>query len=570
MTVVVNSLIITDGPDVGKSITLTDEGICIGRDRSNSLVIGDDLVSRFHCEIMQRDGRWHVKDIDSSNGTYVNGTKIQFAPIGHQDRLRIGCTEIVLEDSTNIANLETVSTPSTFSSFNLDSGLSPLLDSENDSTYLELVEDKGTDEVGLQFVQIHNDLRFLYRASLATSRKVDPSRMLRELMDLIFDWIDADQGYVLMRDSSDAEFTVQFVKRRPSVADVSSNQTYKPIVDYVCKHKVGVLSPQPLEDPRWNLDPGELQQNISEVICVPIQGQGELLGLIYVDVLVDSTSPSKIVFNKDHLRLMLAMAHQAAVSIEKEKYFIALIEKERMAAVGETAALMTHRINNILQGINGGSHLVEKGLAKQDLTIVEKGWDAVSSNQEKISKLIKDLLILGKTFEPERGTVDLVKLTAEAIHNLGPKFEAARVDCRFTETGRFELDADKHALLQAFENLILIAIDACNPDGRRLLDISIDQSHENIVLEIGYQGAEICFDPKDLVEPPTRHLNRRIGGIEFAVCRKIIRGHEGEILIGRNSNDLNRIAISLPKLRFRRFVQQLRQTCSLDTVKENF
>jgi two-component system NtrC family sensor kinase len=570
LTVLANSLFVTQGPDVGKSITATGGLIRIGRERSNSLVINDDLVSRFHCEIMELEGHWYVKDTDSSNGTHLNGTKIHRSRLGLGDKLRIGSTEIVLADSASVPAFKTLPDHPAAASSDRDSELSPTLDSDGESTYFELIEDKGPAEAGRHFIQIHNDLRFLYRASLATTRKADPLKMLRELMDLIFDWIDADQGYVLMKDPGEAEFNVKFIKQRKTVTGVTKSQTYKPIVNYVCKHKVGVLSPKPLEDPRWNLDPSKSPQDISEVICVPIQGQSELLGLIYVDVLVDSTSESKIVFNEDHLRLMLAMAHQAAVAIEKEAYYIALVEKERMAAVGETAAIMSHRINNILQGINGGSHLVEKGLANQDFSAIQKGWETVSGNQEKITKLIKDLLILGKPFEPKKVMVDLAQVTAQAIHNLESKFKSAKVECRFSETGEFELDADKDAILQAFENLIQVAIEACNHDGQRFLEIGFDQSDENVILEIGYRGAEICFDHKDLVDPDSRNHDRMIGGIEFAVSRKIVRGHEGEIVIGRNSNDLNRVAICLPKLRFRRFVQQLLQTCSLDTIKEQY
>ena len=48
-------------------------------------------------------------------------------------------------------------------------------------------------------------------------------------------------------------------------------------------------------------------------------------------------------------------------------------QPERMLAVGETAALMTHRINNILRGIKGGAHLVDTGLGNGDISTAAKG-----------------------------------------------------------------------------------------------------------------------------------------------------------------------------------------------------
>ena len=50
--------------------------ITIGRNSSNDIVINDTMVSRFHCEIIQESGRIKIVDLNSSNGTFVNGQRI--------------------------------------------------------------------------------------------------------------------------------------------------------------------------------------------------------------------------------------------------------------------------------------------------------------------------------------------------------------------------------------------------------------------------------------------------------------------------------------------------------------
>ena len=60
--------------------------------------------------------------------------------------------------------------------------------------------------------------------------------------------------------------------------------------------------------------------------------------------------------------LMVAIGHQAGLAIENTQLYEAKIQAERLAAVGQTIATLSHHIKNILQGMRGGSYLVDLGL----------------------------------------------------------------------------------------------------------------------------------------------------------------------------------------------------------------
>ena len=145
---------------------------------------------------------------------------------------------------------------------------------------------------------------------------------------------------------------------------------------------------------------------VREAICVPMQGRYDVVGVIYIDT---STSPaadrsSRAAANKfteDHLKLMIAIAHQAALAVEDTRYYSAMVQAERLAAVGQTIATLSHHIKNILQGIRGGSYLIEMGLTEHDETMVRKGWKIVEKNQNKISALVMDMLTFSKEREPD-------------------------------------------------------------------------------------------------------------------------------------------------------------------------
>src|SRR5262249_55069489 len=131
------------------------------------------------------------------------------------------------------------------------------------------------------------------------------------------------------------------------------------------------------------------------------------------------TAPGRYVFragNKfsdEHLKLMIAIGHQAALAVEDTMYYSAMVQAERLAAVGQTIATLSHHIKNILQGIRGGSYLIQEGLRNTDNDIVGKGWKIVEKNQERISNLVVDMLTFSKERDPEFIRSDMNELVAD-------------------------------------------------------------------------------------------------------------------------------------------------------------
>ena len=101
-------LLITDGPDKGREIHVTREGVRIGRSSRNDISIADDAMSRFQCRffIMAGDGLW-VSDLGSANGTMVNGKLVQEQRLHVQDEILAGDTRIrVVNDGARAAQPE--------------------------------------------------------------------------------------------------------------------------------------------------------------------------------------------------------------------------------------------------------------------------------------------------------------------------------------------------------------------------------------------------------------------------------------------------------------------------------
>jgi hypothetical protein len=86
------SLTIVDGPDVGEEYTLAGPVTSIGRGASNDVPLSDTSVSRSHAEIRQQDDGFHLVDLDSKNGSFVQGVSVHDRLLTDGDRISMGAT----------------------------------------------------------------------------------------------------------------------------------------------------------------------------------------------------------------------------------------------------------------------------------------------------------------------------------------------------------------------------------------------------------------------------------------------------------------------------------------------
>jgi pSer/pThr/pTyr-binding forkhead associated (FHA) protein len=70
-------LIMRRGPDIGKTYQLDEPIVQVGRGKRNDIVVDDNEVSREHCRFVRSDKHYEIFDLDSSNGTFVNGQRVK-------------------------------------------------------------------------------------------------------------------------------------------------------------------------------------------------------------------------------------------------------------------------------------------------------------------------------------------------------------------------------------------------------------------------------------------------------------------------------------------------------------
>lgn len=91
------NLVIVTGSSSGKKVPLLPMTMSVGREHDNNIELKDPEVARYHARILYERGRFVLEDLESSNGTWLNGEEIKQAPLKNGDRVKIGETEMVID-----------------------------------------------------------------------------------------------------------------------------------------------------------------------------------------------------------------------------------------------------------------------------------------------------------------------------------------------------------------------------------------------------------------------------------------------------------------------------------------
>jgi hypothetical protein len=90
-------LVITSGAKAGAEFPLGRDEITIGRSSDSAIIIRDDYTSTHHARLMLWNGRWMIQDLDSTNGTFLNGSRVTVPmPIPLGATVKVGATTFEL------------------------------------------------------------------------------------------------------------------------------------------------------------------------------------------------------------------------------------------------------------------------------------------------------------------------------------------------------------------------------------------------------------------------------------------------------------------------------------------
>jgi len=514
------TLHILQGPDKGHTFETDHTPTLIGRN-SPDLPLTDNTVSRRHAELIKKDGFWLLHDLNSINGTYVNGIKVAGTlELKQGDQIRCGTTLIVFGGvrSSGIAGEPGGSLRIDQEGNILESEIMATVPSMEDSVII----------AGPETSSAVGNLRLLYELTTAISSVFDRQQLLEQVMDMIFDSIPADRGFILLKQKNTDLLKPQVVRYRSEkfAGEINVSST---IVNYVMEHKEGVICSNAMRDPRFAKGKSVIDYGIHSAICAPVTARDNVLGVIHVDTTVATHT-----YATEQLRLLTAIGLHTGLALEHARLYQAGVKAERLAATGETVAYLSHGIKNILQSMQSAADMVEIGLGKNKLDTTRKGWTILQRNLTKIQNLVLNMLAFSKVREPNLTPTQLNYLVTDTIEMLASQADEKHV-ALISDLDHLlpSIAIDPNGIQQALLNLVLNALDAVDPDrGIITIKTAYDTDSQKVVLSVSDNGDGIeASQISGIFRAFTSSKGQGGTGLGLAVVKKVAQEHGGKCTV---------------------------------------
>ncbi len=299
-------LLVLSGPLKDSIIPLSEGEVTIGREASNGIAIVDPSVSRKHCLLSSQGGRYLVRDLESRNGTLVNGAAVEEHWLQHGDEIAAGDSSFLFlleaEDLTPPAGrveLEDVAATAETTIIH-----------PRDVVYLQpdrlLRELPATSRVA-------RNLNALLKISRIVHAIRDLNDLQGQLLELIFEVVPAGRGAILLADREGQQFNSMFARMRQA-GQAPLVKVSRTVARQVLEQGIAILgSDVPGSDELREVESLAASQ-VRSLLCVPLTVFQRVIGCIYLDS--DNVSSR---LNEEHLQLVTAIAGISAVALENAR-----------------------------------------------------------------------------------------------------------------------------------------------------------------------------------------------------------------------------------------------------------
>lgn len=210
--------------------------------------------------------------------------------------------------------------------------------------------------------------------------------------------------------------------------------------------------------------------------------------------------------------------------------------QDKLTSVGLLIGSISHGIKGLLNGLDGGIYLLNTGLAKNDRSRIDQGWEIASRNIRRIRSMVMDILYYAKDREPDWEMLPLKGLADEVCELFSDR--AARQNIKYNcilppDGGDFE--GDHQAIIAMLVNLLDNSLDACRIDKKKdshEIDFEIITGEDEIQFIVNDNGIGMDRETREKATSMFFSAKGAGGtGLGLFIANKIAQAHGGNILI---------------------------------------
>jgi len=295
--------------------------VVVGRAVTSDVPIYDPTISRKHAELRLTDGGVEVKDVGSSNGTFLNGARVTEALAAENDVITFGKVAFRVKAVT-----APPPRPQVVASLPFELGGKPgggtivrQLPVKHSGGVPAIVVDRpsGTSHLKVTAPTLEErrekKLSLLLEISKELSKQQELDRLLDKVVDFTFQIMNVDRVSILLLEDKSGELVPRVSKGKTGSA-AASKHVPQSIARKAVEERVAILSDNAAADERFK-GKSILIQSVRSAMCTPLMGTDQqVLGILYVDNLTATHS-----FADEDLEFLIAFGSLAAVGIENSR-----------------------------------------------------------------------------------------------------------------------------------------------------------------------------------------------------------------------------------------------------------
>ncbi len=558
------TLEIVEGINGQQRYDLSSDEVVIGRYPFCDVVFNKNSISRQHARIVHNSDGYFIEDLNSLNGTFVNGERIG-ARTRLQDQDKIQLYEILLVFHERTGDQPAALDPQQAGT-SLGAKPAKPPSQPRPTSIVNTLDASGFDVE----VAARQKLSAVLEINRVLGTSLDVDDVLPSILEGLFAiFSQSERGYILFAEEPDGKLALRAIRDRADNTAISN--TLGPI-GYTMANRVmangeAILSADTFNDSNLGLSESVLDFPIRSMMCAPLMGpKRKPLGIIYVD-----TSQADRQFTPEDLEVLVSVAIVAGQAVEYTREYEARMNlhrqsenrlkryaselEQRNQEMQQFTYIASHDLQEPLRTIGRMSGLLKRRYDEQIDEQADEWFTMLVQAAERMQSLVRDMVTytrVGSRTRPFADT-DCNTVLSNVLEKLKSSIEDSQADVTFDKLPLVQADAPQ--LAQLFEHLIgnAMKFHGQRPPQVHVLAASEGDDHvfsvkdHGIGIELEYQ--ETIFQ---MFKRPHHRDDYPGTGIGLAVCKSIVHRHGGRMWVESRPGQGSTFFFTIPANRERR------------------